>query len=347
MKTDMKLQILIAILIICSTSQAQIADVPPINRENYRVFEGGSQLVKLDKTTTLENLIKSLNKNWDFEFTGKAYWIGYPEFMYSIAAHKDSAVQPLLDFINASSNIHAKLGATYCLHLIGINSTVVGRFYEKFVNTKARKALLQLIYKKELSDLVFRLLSRDPWKSDLPILAFYLKYYPTNLTLINALFRYEKEKMPFRQSLSENVDTLVIFLKDSIGVHRLGCLKTIWKEKESHWTKHLGRQTIRLFFADKQGLPMTMSYFGCSSFQAQTGTCKTLNDLLQEFLRLGKEKVDVFSYCDFEDTFHHYILKNKVLVICTPDQTHSRWLNFLAKNYCPYLLLDKGLLKRK
>ena len=333
----MKFKLFFFILLTYSDSYAQIADSHPScsEKENYKIFEGGSQLVTVDKESSLENLIQTLNNNWELEITGKAYWIGYPDFMYSIAAHKNTAIQPLLNFINSSTNIHAKEGAIYCLHLIGINSTIIGRFKEKFINKNARGALLHLIFRKELSDLVFHLLARDPWKSDLPILAFYLKYYPTNLTLNNALFRYEKDEMPFRQIVRYKVDNLIIFLKDSFGVHRIGNLKTIWKPNEKY--KSLGQglifETIRLFYAEEPALPLLKSYFDCSSEQALTGTCQSTNRMFKKFMDLSEEKVDIFSYCELKDNLHHYILKDRILVICTPDQTHARWLKYFEAKF--------------
>jgi len=74
--------------------------------------------------------------------TGKAYWIGYTDDMYSIAAHNDAAIPPLLELIEQTKNPKAAYGAVLTIHLIGIERTVKGRFYEEFKNKKARAALL-------------------------------------------------------------------------------------------------------------------------------------------------------------------------------------------------------------
>jgi hypothetical protein len=131
------------LLFLTSVSQSfsQITDVAPSGRQNYLAVEGGGWKMKIDTTTSLDSLIGGLSKNWQFIETGKMYWIGYTEDMYSIAARGDIAIQPLIDVLQNSSNSYAKYGAIYCLHLIGINRTIVGRFTEKFVNTKARAAL--------------------------------------------------------------------------------------------------------------------------------------------------------------------------------------------------------------
>ncbi len=155
------------ILILTSFSliaRGQVADILPDNIENYRFFEGGSSRVPIDKKTPILTLINRLNSNWQFEETFKGYWIGYTDDMYSIAAHKNDAIRPLMDFIKYTKSYKSKLGALYCLHLIGIDSKIAGRFYEEFVNPKARQALLRLIYNPELTDHVISLLARDPWK---------------------------------------------------------------------------------------------------------------------------------------------------------------------------------------
>ena len=131
------------LLTAVSHSFSQVIDATPSSRQNYIAVEGGGWKVKIDTTISLDSLIGRLSKNWQFIEAGKMYWIGYTEDMYSIAARGDSAIQSLINVLQSSSNSYAKYGAIYCLHLIGINSTIEGRFYEKFVSPKARTALLQ------------------------------------------------------------------------------------------------------------------------------------------------------------------------------------------------------------
>ena len=77
-------------------------------------------------------LIQRLEEDWREVETGKAYWIGYTKDMYSIAAHGDDAIYPLLSFIKKAKSNRAKYGAILSLHLIGIDRKIAGRFYEEF-----------------------------------------------------------------------------------------------------------------------------------------------------------------------------------------------------------------------
>jgi len=295
--------------------RGQVVDILPDNIENYRFYEGGSKKVLIDKKTPLKTLIERLNTSWELEVTFKCYWIGYTNDMYSIAAHKNKAIQPLLNFIKYSKNNKSKLGAIYCLHLIGIDSKIVGRFNEEFVNAKARQALLSLIFQQELTDLVVSLLARDPWRTDLPILIHYLKYYPLNLKLINSLFRYEKSNAPFRQDINENNDKLPVFLHDSTGLHRIGTYNGITKK----------------FHANSWSYSHLKSNFKCTTFDISNGPCEDLQNKLYDFTLLSKEKVSIYSYCDLtRDNFHHFVVEGRILVICTPEQTLKRWRQFYA-----------------
>jgi hypothetical protein len=168
----MKRFVLLSILMtsISLSGSAQILDRAPSGQRNYRAVEGGSEPVKIDTVTPLPELIKRFEKPWQFVETGKMYWIGYTDDMYSIAAYKDRAIQPLIKFIETNDNEDAKIGAVYALHLIGINSEIVGRFTEKFTNKNAREALLYLLKYHDLDGTIMELLIRDPWLSDVPVL---------------------------------------------------------------------------------------------------------------------------------------------------------------------------------
>jgi hypothetical protein len=151
-----------------SLAQKQILDVPPSGRENRLAVTGGDIRMRIDSNSKLEDLIKRLEGNWEFSETGKMYWIGYTEDMYSIASRKNSAIKPLLDFIDTSKNFHARSGAICCLHLIGIDSKIKGRFYEEFNNAEARSALLSLLKFPELQPEIISLLIRDRHLTDIP-----------------------------------------------------------------------------------------------------------------------------------------------------------------------------------
>ena len=69
----------------------------------------------------------------------------------------------MLTFIRTSGNPRGMYGAIYCLHLIGIDSRIAGRYYEEFSNPKARAALVSLLTEQELQPVIMELLIRDPW----------------------------------------------------------------------------------------------------------------------------------------------------------------------------------------
>jgi hypothetical protein len=139
-----------------------------------RAVMGGGQKVNLDSVTTTTTLINRFVKPWKFENTYKTYWIGYTDDMYSIAYHGNSAITPIINFIDTSRNLQARLAGLYTLHLIGIQGRVVGRFTEDFENKNARNALLKYLTNDDLKSTVLTLLVRDPWLSDIPKLMEYL-----------------------------------------------------------------------------------------------------------------------------------------------------------------------------
>ena len=101
--------------LICSVAAtlagATFVDVAPSSLKNARAVEGGSQRVLIDTNTPLSELVKRLDGNWELVETGKAYWIGYTDDMYSIAAHGEKAIDPLLAFIRTSKSDKARGGS--------------------------------------------------------------------------------------------------------------------------------------------------------------------------------------------------------------------------------------------
>ena len=308
----------------------------------YRAQEGGEVLVPIDKTTSLDDLIKRLGGKWELLETGKGYWIGYTDDMFSIAAYKDKAIQPLTNYFNSTNGDQGKTGVIYSLHLIGIDSKIAGRFYEQFTDSNARNALLNLANNKAYTSLIVSLLARDPWKSDLPTLSKLLKGDSTNLELINALFRYSKDNLPFRQDISESLDTINIFIQDSTGISKIGKLITIYRENfkddvdKGNNMKNIvsqesetGGRIFRKLIIFPSEIKKVEDYFACDKSQLEKSKCTVLNVLLYDLFMLSKEKVSVFSYDDdSRDSFFHYVDKNN-LIICTAQQARLRWLDYL------------------
>jgi hypothetical protein len=191
---------------IASASRAQVIDAAPSGSQNIRAVLGGGERVTIDSKTSLIDLIQRLEKPWQFVETYKAYWIGYTDLMYSIANYKESAIPLLTNFIDTAKNFQARLGGLYTLHLIGINSEVVGRFMEDFSNKKAREAILRYLNNESLHYTVVSLLMRDPWLSDLPEFMKYLSVPNRDHSkIISALRRYDFDGKPLEQKITDTV----------------------------------------------------------------------------------------------------------------------------------------------
>lgn len=211
---------------------AQTGSKAPADYRNNRAVEGGYVKVPIDTNTPLPELINRLNTHWKLEMTGKAYWIGYTDDMFSIANHGNEAIPLLVTFIDTTHNVKAKEGALYTLHLIGINSTIKGRFLETFENKNARKALLKYIGDNELNTTVIYLLMRDPWLSDVPQLMAYLEQpnrdYSKTLT---ALRRYNIDAPPLNQTISGTTFQKKVRIRaDDYGIKPLHALVTFQKK---------------------------------------------------------------------------------------------------------------------
>ena len=165
---------------------------------------GPASIVNFDTISSLDNLIKKLALPWELVETGKGYWIGYTDDMYSIARHRNNAIKPLMNFIDTATSTKARMGAVLALHLVGIESKIAGRFFEKFVDTLAREALLYYLNDDSLHDEVVSLLKRDPWLSDIPPYMDYLSRPCKDYSaVLSALIRYDVPNRPFGQEIPE------------------------------------------------------------------------------------------------------------------------------------------------
>jgi hypothetical protein len=200
--------LLFFLLVLTCTVKAQVIDLAPSDYQNYRAVEGGSEKVSIDTHTPLNNLIQRLEKPWHFVETGKMYWIGYTDDMYSIAAHNDDAIRPLLNLIDTTKNEHAKYGAVYTLHLIGISRIIIGRFEESFTDKQARNALLSLLKYDDIGDDVMSLLVRDPWQSDVPKLISVIKQNPVAWYIVSSLNHYQPDNYPLDKQVPPEIGKL-------------------------------------------------------------------------------------------------------------------------------------------
>lgn len=206
----------ILIFLLNQSLFGQTLDRAPTGKQNILPVEGGGIRMKTDSLTPLNKLIERLNANWNFLETGKGYWIGYTEDMFSIASRGNKAIPALSDFFRNTQSKKGKIGAIYTLHLIGIDRQIAGRFYETFVNPAARSALLKLLTQSKFTYSIMELLMRDPWKSDVPYLFKILQSGVNEETcwpIINALNRYKIFDLPITSNLPDSLQDLSIRLK--------------------------------------------------------------------------------------------------------------------------------------
>jgi hypothetical protein len=199
-----------------SFAQRAYIDRAPSGMVNYLPVEGGSIYMPIDSTTALEALIGRLSGNWQLIETGKMYWIGYTDDMFSIAARGNKAIGPLVNLVEKSTTEKAKIGAIYTIHLIGIKRKIVGRFTEEFTDTNARNALLYLLKYPEWQPAIMELLIRDPWKSDVPALIGCLNKSDSDCwAVVAGLCQYKLENIPLRQKIPGNLNNIVLRLRYS------------------------------------------------------------------------------------------------------------------------------------
>jgi len=209
--------IIMLMFIGCKKDKPQKQEIR--HKDYYIKVEGSRRYMKIDSKSTIKELIPRLRTNHEFYETGKGYWIGYNDLMFSIALHSDSAITPLLNFIDTTKSNDAKFAALYTIHLIGINCEIQGRTYEEFVNLKARDALFKLLAKNDyLRTDAMQLLIRDPRESDVPKLFDILDSTATDCWQITSgLLRYDLKDKPVAQEVPEKMLDKKIKLKKQIN----------------------------------------------------------------------------------------------------------------------------------
>jgi hypothetical protein len=314
--------ILLLSLVANSFAQQTHIDVAPSGRSNYLPVKGGAIRMPIDSTTSLDSLIGRLSGNWEFVETGKMYWIGYTNDMFSIAARGDGAIGPLINVVEHSINYNAKLGAIYTLHLIGINRKIIGRFVEAFVDTNARKALLHLLRYTDWQPTIMELLIRDPWKSDLPDLIGTMQQTDSDCwAVVAGLNRYKLADAPIHQKIPDNIGNVVLKLRYSDPM-RLennfdfdGQIKEVLDSIIALHNNLIAVDTALL----SQKLAGNFRFkLGNETFpDGSQGT--SIGSFLDPF---GSD-----MFFDMGNKFQYYLDDGK-LYICTADATKKRWINW-------------------
>ncbi len=306
---------IITFLILLTTLSASAqTDSSAPDRRNYRLTEGSGEKVSIDTVTPLPQLITRLAGDWELIQTFKGYWIGYTDDMFSIAEYGDDAINPLTHFIDTVHSIKAKRGAIYTLHLVGINSTIVGRFFEKFENRNARKALRKYLADTTLHTLVLELLMRDPWVTDIPEYMAYLEAPGKDYsTVLSVLKRYEIENPPLNQRISGGVfERLVKIKADDYGIKPMDALVTFQKKFSKY------------FIVDEEIInskEWTRSHRLLSNVKFSTRKKSVMTYFMSDYF---------FSYCSFSEIYS-YNFDGKIITVYGPAKAREIWLNWWKK----------------
>lgn len=293
-------------------------DVPPRGQQDVRAVTGGGQRVKLDTNTPLSVLIGRLNGDWEEVPTLKAYWFGYTHDMYSIAAHDDEAIAPLLSFLKSTHSPHAKYGAILTLHLIGIDRRITGRFEEEFKNPRARDALLDCLADDSLRDNAMLMLIRDPWPSDVPRLMEVMSSSPSDCwTIVNGLFRYHLKNIPFHQAIADQLaNKPVLFVRPE----DYDSDQFFWDILES--MKAVAGKSLVLedgLLQKKLWGYSHIAFGGGYAGQEEEGFAKLLNDVVMSN--------PTFSYCNLGNRIQYFV-DDGIVHICSSATAKIRWLKW-------------------
>lgn len=311
-----------------------ILDVNPSGEKNKRAVEGGSQHVGIDTNTPLPQLIKRLESDWKEVPTGKAYWIGYTDDMYSIAAHGEEAIDPLLSFIKTSKSTKARYGALLTLHLIGIESKIAGRFHEKFKNKLIRDCFYELLNDEGLRDRVILLLVRDPWTDDLPHLFALLSRLPDDKCkpLVNALFRYNLTNSFFGGTLREDSEGARVAVVELGANTEIGELYIFTKERPDEGVDRINKlnssdTNIVIQFQNPSGQRIVWKFRDSTEARKRFSpyfSGRDVHDEVYDALNYGDF---IFRYCDLRDPFNFQVTGTNICII-TPAAAKARWLKW-------------------
>ncbi|MEM1221683.1 MAG: hypothetical protein AAGH40_02895 [Verrucomicrobiota bacterium] len=289
--------------------------------QDYHAGEGQWIPATIDTAASLETLISRLEDEWSLRFTGKGQYIGYTDDMFSIAQYGEKAIPPLLKLIQMSDNPHARVGAAYTLHLIGIERTVFGGFVEDFRNQAARDALLSLVNKHGLQKLTMELLMRDPWPYDVPFLFEALQEAEGSAWPISkALFRYNLQDIPFRQKDQIHVAGL---MEMKITIPAGGNLNDLLANMEKETSRAIVIEDGLLdawLFGSEPGN-------GSWRFGGDGHSKSSVAKILERYVGEGKP----FNYTDLGNRVDLFAYRGGVF-ICSPSSMKDRWIQWWQAN---------------
>jgi hypothetical protein len=304
------------------------------NNQYRRAAEGGGAIVVVDTTKNLEDLILELDDRWEFEFTGKAYWIGYTDLMYAIAHHKQLAIPLLLNHYTKTKSTFGKEGVIYTLHLIGIHSTVAGRFYEKFIDTLARKALLDLLLYNQHNTEIASLLWRDPWLSDIRFFKENLSKIKFSTEMNNLLARYKLTNKPLNGVLpTAKYSKVEIYYQSKDSIMFIGnifnyCNSSSLNKIENDSTTHcyLGKyHCFDIITTRHESFKKIMdNYF---SHDRMTDNDDFIEYLFKDYCK-NSMRLDPFTFCGITNPIY-YISKGSKITLLQPELATEVWLEYM------------------
>jgi hypothetical protein len=312
-----------------------ILDVNPSDKKNERAVQGGSQHIGIDTNTPLPQLIERLGSDWREVVTGKGYWIGYTDDMYSIAAHGEEAIDPLLSFIKNSQSTKARYGALLTLHLIGIESRIAGRFHEEFKNKRVRNSFYELLNDESLRDQVILLLVRDPWPDDLSRLFTLLGHLSDDKCkpLVNAVFRYNLTNSSFGGTLPRDSNGARVAVVEPTVITEIGELYVFTKERPDEGVDRINKlnnsdTNIVIQFQNPSGQRTVWKFRDSTEAQKRFLPYFRGHDVHEVvYDALLNDRDFVFRYCDLSDPFNFQVMGTNIYII-TPAAAKARWLKW-------------------
>lgn len=186
----------------------------PSQNETTAMTHSAIEASNLTSKKSLQALISSFEGQWEFEEMDHGD-IGYTETMYSIAAWRDSALQPLTEFIGKTKCLKAKVGALYSLYLIGVKSYVDSIApHNKFTDVNSRSAILKLLVSEDsLNYWIADVLKRNPIYNDIGWLMTALETEKgEKWPIVNLLTIYELPGFPIHQKIAKEIADIEILI---------------------------------------------------------------------------------------------------------------------------------------
>jgi len=333
-------KVLMLVLLISVAGHLGIAqsilDVAPSGRSNERAVEGQSRAVAIEMNVPLQILIQRLKGNWRLVETGKGYWIGYTDDMYSIASHGEQAIEPLVEFIRTASSDHAREGALLSLHLVGIRSRIAGRFHEEFKSKNVREAFYDFLRDPRLRDEVLLLLVRDPWPSDVPhIMKLLAQEGDTDCRpTVNALFRYALPCPAFGGTLAQDASSARVVMVEGKHTTGIGQLFVFTEEKPNEGVERINQlnsaDTNIVIQWRPSGRRKVWKFKDPAAARKNFAARFPDRDICEVTYDALREDDFVFRYCELSDPFNFQVSGENVYII-NPSAAKARWLEWWGR----------------